>query len=159
LWVPEPLLFDIDHSSAPNGLLLHRHQLLCSNCGPQASKLQQTGKMASGKFDGERFFAAIDSVRIARNLNWKKVAEQAEVPASTLTRMSQGRKPDVDSLASLCAWSGLKVEDFTHGKRKKVSAEPLAELTAHLRADPKLSKEGAKALEALIKTAYQQFRR
>ena len=30
---------------------------------------------------------------------------------------------------------------------------------AHLRADPKLSKEGAKALEALIKTAYQQFRR
>lgn len=47
--------------------------------------------MASGKFDGEGFFAAIDSVRIARNLNWKKVAEQAEVPASTLTRMSQGR--------------------------------------------------------------------
>lgn len=116
--------------------------------------------MASGKFDGEGFFAAIDSVRIARDLNWKKVAEQAEVPASTLTRMSQGRKPDVDSLASLCAWSGLKVENFTHGStKKKVSTEPLAELTAHLRADPKLSKEGAKALEALIKTAYQQFRK
>jgi hypothetical protein len=29
----------------------------------------------------------------------------------------------------------------------------------HLRADPNLSKEGAKALEALIKTAYQQFRK
>jgi transcriptional regulator with XRE-family HTH domain len=120
----------------------------------------QENFMASGKFDGEGFFAAIDSVRIARDLNWKKVAEQAEVPASTLTRMSQGRKPDVDSLASLCAWSGLKVEDFTHGTtKKKVPAEPLAELTAHLRADPKLSKEGARALEALIKTAYQQFRK
>jgi predicted transcriptional regulator len=116
--------------------------------------------MASGKFDGEAFFAAIDSVRIARDLNWKKVAEQAEVPASTLTRMSQGRKPDVDSLASLCAWSGLKVEDFTLGiSKKKITSESLAEITAHLRADPKLTKEGAKALETLIKTAYQQFKK
>jgi transcriptional regulator with XRE-family HTH domain len=116
--------------------------------------------MASGKFDGDGFFSAIDSVRIARDLTWKKVAEQSRVPASTLTRMSQGRKPDVDSLACLCEWSGLKAEDFTRGLAiKRSAAEPLAELTAHLRADPKLSKEGAKALETLIKTAYQQFRK
>jgi predicted transcriptional regulator len=116
--------------------------------------------MASGKFDGEGFFSAIDSVRIARDLTWKKVAEQAEVPASTLTRMSQGRKPDVDSLACLCQWSGLKVENFTRGiTKKRESTEPLAQLTAHLRADPKLSKEGAVALEALIKAAYLQFRK
>src|ERR1700709_1156784 len=116
--------------------------------------------MASGKFDGETFFAAIDGVRIARDLNWKKVAELAQVPASTLTRMSQGRRPDVDSLAALCAWSGLKIEDFIRGEHdRKRQAEPLAQITAHLRADPKLSKEGAKALETLIKTAYQQFRK
>jgi predicted transcriptional regulator len=116
--------------------------------------------MASGKFDGEGFFSAIDSVRIARSLTWKKVAEQAEVPASTLTRMSQGRKPDVDSLACLCQWSGLKVEDFTRGiVKRRESIEPLAQLTAHLRADPKLSKEGAKALEALIKAAYLQIKK
>jgi predicted transcriptional regulator len=116
--------------------------------------------MASGKFDGEGFFSAIDSVRIARDLTWKKIAEQAEVPASTLTRMSQGRKPDVDSLACLCQWSGLKVEDFTRGMvKKRESVESLAQLTAHLRADPKLSKEGATALEALIKAAYLQFKK
>jgi transcriptional regulator with XRE-family HTH domain len=115
---------------------------------------------ASGKFDGEAFFAAIDSVRIRRDLTWKKIAEQSGVPASTLTRMSQGRRPDVDSLAALCAWSGLKAEQFTRGMAKRSeSRESLAELTAHLRADPNLSKEGAKALEALIKTAYQQFRK
>jgi hypothetical protein len=137
-------------------------QLLCSNYGVirALGKIKTGISMASGKFDGEGFFAAIDSVRIARNLNWKKVAELAEVPASTLTRMSQGRKPDVDSLASLCAWSGLTVEEFTVGtSKKKVLTEPLAQLTAHLRADPKLSKEGAKALETLIKTAYEQFRK
>jgi transcriptional regulator with XRE-family HTH domain len=114
--------------------------------------------MTTGKFDGEAFFAALDAVRVARRLTWKKVAEQAEVPASTLTRMSQGRRPDVDSLAALCAWSGLKMADFivtAGGKLPK--SEPLAQITAHLRADSKLTKEGAKALEMLIKTAYQQF--
>ncbi len=115
--------------------------------------------MATGKFDGEAFFAALDGQRLARGLTWKKVAEQAEVPASTLTRMSQGKRPDVDSLAALCAWSGLKAEDFTRGISHRNKAEPLALLTAHLRADPKLSKEGAKALETLIKAAYLQFRK
>jgi transcriptional regulator with XRE-family HTH domain len=116
--------------------------------------------MATGKFDGEAFFAAIDGQRLARNLTWKKVAEEARVPASTLTRMSQGRRPDVDSLAALCAWSGLKVEKFIRGDlSKRNAAEPLAEITAQLRADPRLSKEGAMALETLIKTAYRQFRK
>lgn len=116
--------------------------------------------MASGKFDEEAFFAAIDAVRIRRDLTWKKVAEQSEVPASSLTRMSQGRRPDVDSLTALCTWSGLKAEQFSRGVAKRKDArEPLAELTAHLRADPNLTKEGARALETLIKAAYQQFRK
>lgn len=116
--------------------------------------------MTTGKFDGEAFFAALDAVRLARQLTWKKVAEQAKVPASTLTRMSQGRRPDVDTLAALCAWSRLKTEDFFRFEAgKQPVAEPLAQITAHLRADPKLSKEAAKALEAMIKTAYQQFRK
>ena len=116
--------------------------------------------MTTGKFDGEAFFAAIDAQRAACRLTWKKVAEQAEVPASTLTRMSQGRRPDIDSLAALCEWSGLKAEDFYRGDRSiHREPEPLAQLTAHLRADPKLTKEGAQALETLIKTAYEQFRK
>lgn len=114
--------------------------------------------MQIGKFDGESFFSALDGQRTARNLTWKKVAEQAKVPASTLTRMSQGRKPDVDSLSALCAWSGLKADKFmTTVSRKR--AEPLAEITTLFRADPNLSKEGAMALEAIIKTAYEQLRK
>lgn len=111
-------------------------------------------------FDGEGFFAAIDAERQARKLTWKKVAEEAKVPASTLTRMSQGRRPDIDSLSALCRWSGLNAGDFMGSRTgKKPRAEPLAQITAHLRADPNLSKEGAKALETLIKTAYEQFRK
>ena len=114
--------------------------------------------MDTGKFDGAGFFAALDSVRSARNLTWKRVADQAKVPASTLTRMSQGRKPDVDSLSALCAWSGVKADPFMVDT-ETARPEPLAEVTALFRADPNLSKEGALALEAIIKTAYEQLRK
>ncbi|MDK1378163.1 MULTISPECIES: helix-turn-helix domain-containing protein [unclassified Sinorhizobium] len=120
--------------------------------------MQDSNEELSPRFDGERFFSALDAARAARGLTWKKVAEQAKVPASTLTRMSQGRKPDVDSLSALCAWSGIKADDFfTNGKKQK--AETLAEVTALFRADPNLSKEGAIAMEAIIKAAYEQIRK
>ena len=77
-----------------------------------------------------------------------------------LTRMSQGRRLDVDNLASLCVWSGLKADDFIRGNHHQQSeAETLARITAHLRDDPHLSKEGAKALEVVLKVVYQQFRK
>lgn len=79
------------------------------------------------------------------------------MPASTLTRMSQGRKPDVDSLSALCAWSGLKADDFMTSERQKT--EPLAEVAALFRGDPNLSKEGVVAMEAIIKAAYEQIRK
>lgn len=120
--------------------------------------MQDSNDQFSPRFDGERFFSALDSARTARGLTWKKVAEQAQVPASTLTRMSQGRKPDVDSLSALCAWSGIKADDFFTNEKKQ-KAETLAEVTALFRADPNLSKEGAIAMEAIIKAAYEQIRK
>lgn len=120
--------------------------------------MQDSNDPLPSKFDGERFFSALDAARSARGLTWKKVAEQARVPASTLTRMSQGRKPDVDSLSALCSWSGLKADAFISGDKKQ-KTEALAEVTALFRADPNLSKEGAIALEAIIKAAYEQIRK
>ena len=116
--------------------------------------------MSIGKFDGEGFFAALDAERQSRGLTWKKVAEQSGVSASSLTRMSQGRRPDVDSFAALCAWSGLEAGDFTQGAHSKLqTASPLAQITTYLRADPNLSREGVQALEAIISAAYQQMRK
>lgn len=115
--------------------------------------------MTTGKFNGEAFYAALDAERQARGLTWKKVAEQAKVPASTLTRMSQGRRPDVDSLAALGVWSGLPTDDFMRadgGQRR--AASPLAQITTLLRADPNLSTEGVQAIEAIIKVTYNQMR-
>lgn len=117
--------------------------------------------MSAGNFDGEAFFGALDSQRQARRITWKKVAEEAGVSASTLTRISQGRRPDVDSLAALCVWSGLSADEFVRrrGSRAGRDLEPLAQLTTYLRADPNLSREGAIALETLLKTAYERLRK
>ncbi len=108
-----------------------------------------------GEFDIKGFHAALDAQRAAKGLNWKEVAEQSGVSPSTLTRMSQGRRPDVDGLALLLAWSGLDASDFLPRANKP---EPLAQITANLRADRNLKPESAKALEEIIKTAYKQFR-
>ena len=61
------------------------------------------------RFDGNAFYAALDGERQARQCTWRRVAQESGVSASTLTRIAQGKHPDVDSLAALSAWSGLDV--------------------------------------------------
>src|SRR5947207_6794303 len=111
-------------------------------------------------FDTEGFFAALDAVREAKGRTWKDVAVESGVSASTLTRMAQGKRPDVDGLAALLKWSGLQAEMFIpRGKSEaKKTAEPLAQITAVLRADKSLSKDSAEAIEQILKAAYKRFR-
>lgn len=109
------------------------------------------------QFRNEAFFAALDAQRQAKDLTWKAVAEKAKVSASTLTRIAQGKRPDVDTLAALCKWSGLSADDFI-SYDDRMRPEPLAEILAHLRADKNLTPAGAKAIEVMIKAAYSQFR-
>lgn len=112
------------------------------------------------QFLNEAFFDALDAHRLAKNLTWKSVAEKAGVSASTLTRIAQGKRPDVDTLAALCKWSGLSADRFiAHGSDDRDRLEPLAEIVAHLRADKNLKPEGAKAIEVMVRSAYEQFRK
>ena len=60
--------------------------------------------MPKGYFDADAFFEALDKTRNNKKITWRKVAEEAGVSASTLTRMAQGKRPDVDTLAALAAW-------------------------------------------------------
>jgi transcriptional regulator with XRE-family HTH domain len=115
--------------------------------------------MARVEFDVGAFYAALDSQRQSQRLTWKQVAEKSGVSASTLTRMAQGRRPDVDSLAGLLKWSGLKAESFVSGDTTlHNSSDPLTQITAYLRADKNLTPEGAAALEAIIKAGYESLR-
>ena len=115
--------------------------------------------MPKGIFDAEGFFAALDDVRTSRELTWKQIAQESDVPASTLTRMAQGRRPDVDSLAALLKWSGLSADDFILDDEdsEHTSLSPLASVAAQFRRDKNLPPEGKKAIEATLKAMYQHF--
>ena len=63
-------------------------------------------------FNGDAFYRSLEATVSARGINWKQVAAETGVSASTLTRMAQGRKPDAASLAALSAWAGINPSDF-----------------------------------------------
>jgi transcriptional regulator with XRE-family HTH domain len=112
-----------------------------------------------GWFDADAFYAALDAARQGRGLHWKQVAGESGVSASTLTRMAQGKRPDVDGLAALLAWSGLDVDDYVRTDEERSSEpEPLAMISTYLRSDRHLSKEAAIALEEVIKATYERLR-
>lgn len=111
----------------------------------------------SEKFDFRSFQHALATTVAARGLNWKSVSEETGVSQSTLSRMATGRQPDAASLTALAAWSGLNPVDFY--RAKLTAAEPLALVGTLLRRDPRLDESGAAALEAIIKAAYDRFRR
>ena len=90
-------------------------------------------------------------------MTWKDVAAKSGVAASTLSRMGQGARPDVEGLAALLKWSNLTTEMFIHGIRTE-DAAPIARITALLRADPKLSKTNAKIMEDIVVTTYNRLR-
>jgi transcriptional regulator with XRE-family HTH domain len=113
--------------------------------------------MSEERFDSDAFYAALNATRLSRQKTWKDVAEEARINASTLSRIGQGAKPDVNGLAALLTWSNLKAEAFIKSSSKK-KGEPIAEITALLRADPHLSKQNAKLIEDIVVSTYNKLR-
>lgn len=109
------------------------------------------------EFDFVGFYRALSATVESRKTNWKAVSDQTGISQTTLSRMSKGRQPNAESLTALAAWSGLNPADFVAGP--KSGRDPIAMVTKLLRDDPNLDGAGAEALEAIIKAAYQRFRR
>ena len=109
-------------------------------------------------FDADAFYEVLDAERSERKLTWKDVAAQAGVSASTLTRLGQGRRPDVDSFARLVAWGGFTADQFVQSPRHAQVGGFITNLPTYLRSDPNLDERGVRALETIIRAAYDQFR-
>src|SRR5437660_5673715 len=110
-------------------------------------------------FDGDAFYRALEATVTARSKNWKQVAAETGVSASTLARMAQGRRPDAASLAALSAWAGLNPSDFVDAPYKPTRAESMAQISTLLRSDPRLDAQAAEAVEAIVRAAYERLRK
>ena len=87
----------------------------------------------------------------------RAVAEEiGNVSASTLSRIEQGKIPDVDTFIRICNWLEVPTDSFIvdDSEKKEVSKKEL--VVAHLRADRELSPETANMLIKMIDLAYEK---
>lgn len=63
--------------------------------------------MPKVKFDAEKLYYVVDRERRRRHWRWKQVAAEADVDASTFSRMAMmGGSPSVENLAKILLWLG-----------------------------------------------------
>lgn len=114
--------------------------------------------MAETTIDCAALYAALDQKRQIGAMSWRDVAGALGLSPSTFTRMAQGHRPDVDAFATLIRWLGMPAEPFMRSDvARDEEPEPLAVISAYLRASPKLSAEDAEALEDIIQAAYRRL--
>lgn len=125
----------------------------------QGSKGKHARTMVTDRagFNAEAFYEALNRARDQKGLTWRSLAGDAGVSPSTLTRMKQGKRPDVDSMAALARWARLDVDDFIDGPDQTDEVDVLPRIGALLRADPHLSAASARAIEEVIAAAYKSF--
>lgn len=94
-------------------------------------------------------------------LSLREVSAQCAVPVATLSRVEQGRTPDLATFRRLVEWLGLPPERFLLPTTRAVSTPDV--ISEHLRLDPTLSPDDAEKIAALVRTMYdalqQQERR
>ena len=119
--------------------------------------------MPEPRLDVRALYAALDQARRSRDLSWRGVAREAGVSPSTLTRLGQLKRPDVDSFAALVQWLGIDAERFLReppgrSKTNEEDSEPMAVISSYLRARKELSPKSAAALEDILQAAYDSLK-
>lgn len=115
--------------------------------------------MPDTTIDVEALYAALDSKRRAARTSWRNVARELELSPSTFSRMAQGRRPDVDTFATLLRWLEMPAEQFMRSKKDRAEKEPdpFAMVSSYLRSSRNISAEEAEALEDIFQAAYRRL--
>jgi transcriptional regulator with XRE-family HTH domain len=110
-------------------------------------------------FSDRAFFAALEDRRRSEDLSWRELGRRLELSPSTFSRLSRGRRPDVETFIKLIAWLNISPDAFITGLTEEGEAQdPMVSISSVLRADPKLSPEAAGAIEELVRLAYNRLR-
>ncbi|MFG1804867.1 helix-turn-helix domain-containing protein [Streptomyces sp. NPDC049040] len=117
--------------------------------------------MARTHINVAALYAALDVARTARRLSWRQLAAEVGVSPSTMTRLANGNRPDVDAFAALVRWLRAPAESFMIDSEgtERAAAEPelLVQLAPLLRARSDLNEDDVKYLEEVIGAAMRRF--
>jgi transcriptional regulator with XRE-family HTH domain len=114
----------------------------------------------SDEIDIRKLAALIRTKRGKRGLR-ETAQEIGGVSISTLSRVEQGKIPDLGTFLRICRWLNVSPEQFVsdavHADQQE--AAPIAStqeiIVAHLRADRTLDPRTAEALSTMIRLAYE----
>jgi transcriptional regulator with XRE-family HTH domain len=130
----------------------------CRTSNSVPKQQQEVAPMAQSRLDVAALYVTLDSERRQRQLSWRQLAQQARVGPSTLSRMAQGHRPDVDSFVALVQWLGVPAEQFMRGSEEGGAGERKATVAAQavaslLRADRNLDPDSAAAIDDIFQAA------
>ncbi len=95
--------------------------------------------------------------RAELDLSLRDVSAQSGVPVATLSRVEQGRTPDLGTFRRIVEWLGLPAERFLQPTTRAVSTPDL--ISEHLRLDPNLAPDDAERIVDLVRTMYGALQR
>lgn len=112
-------------------------------------------------FDEGAFFRALEDRRSLEGLSWRELGRRLELSPSTFSRLSRGKRPDVETFLKLLGWLGMPATAFLAGASasEPASDEPLAVIAQALRRDPRLHPSDVGPLEDILRVAYTRFSR
>ena len=85
----------------------------------------------------------------------RAIADEIEgVSFTTLSRIEQGKVPDVDTFIRICKWLNVSTDTFIQGSSEKKTVSTKEQVVAHLRAERELSKDTVNMLIKMIDMAY-----
>ncbi|MFE1198643.1 helix-turn-helix domain-containing protein [Streptomyces olivaceoviridis] len=119
--------------------------------------------MARTRVNVSALYAALDAARTKKELSWRQLAAEVGVSPSTMTRMANGNRPDVDAFLALVQWLGIPAETFMtdpeDGQQEGRAEEPelMAQLAPLLRARSDLGADDVTYLEEVIGAAMRRF--
>jgi transcriptional regulator with XRE-family HTH domain len=115
-------------------------------------------RMPQTTVDVEALYAALDNKRKTQGTSWRELARELDVSPSTFSRMAQGRRPDVDTFATLLRWLGMPAESFMRGTAATAATEePVAMVSSYLRSARNVRPADAEALEDIFRAAYKRL--
>jgi transcriptional regulator with XRE-family HTH domain len=97
----------------------------------------------------------VASRRSELGLSLRDASEASGIPVATLSRIEQGRMPDLATFRRVVEWIGERPERF-FSPRERVENTPEA-IAEHLKADPALPDEAAEKIAGIVRDLYESL--
>jgi len=106
--------------------------------------------------DTERLANLVRSKRGSRGLR-ETAQEIGDVSPSTISRVENGKTPDIDTFLALCDWLEVPPAELIKNTEDEDDVDTPEAIAIQLRADKKLDPAIANALASLVKAAYKDL--